>query len=393
MATRRRIGVLQTLLLAASMTALSAGLAHPQQSDSLGELGNQILTDPTNVDLNLRYARAAEAQGHLRMALTAYERILINDPGNAEARRGYERIRRELEPGYTVTRVEAGARWDTNAVNHSDFDESLDLEGTTYFAKVMIANENTFLSHRWRSIFNVTYEDAPEIEFFGDLDYTYVGLQTGPIFRAGPHLAVLPAVGIGKSWFAGDEYFEEAYLSLTLEGRATGWSYWARLRGGVRQYEGSDGFFFLGPVAEGDAPYAELQAGFTKPSVFTNGADAFIVSPFARWSDGEGDVFDFSIFDEVAPSNYVEYGVDANYNYQVSDHFQLSVGALLRERDFGDSSRQDTYFSPQASITWQRGLPCDCDVRLQYRYRENDSNSFINDYEADQVTLSLAARF
>lgn len=395
MASRRKIGVLQSLLLAASVTALSVGaasIAHAQQAESLNDLGNQILNDPTNVELNMRYARAAEAQGSLRMALTAYERILINDPDNAEARRGYERIRREIEPGYTVTRFEAGARWDSNAANLNDFD-FYDFEGTTYFAKLMIANESEFFDHRWRTIFNANYEDAPPIEFIGDMDYLYLGVQTGPIFKAGPHLALLPALGVGKSWIDQDEYFEEAYLSLGLEGRSTGFSYWARLRGGVRQYEGRDGFFFIGPVAEGDAPYAELQAGITKPGVFTDGSDALLVNPFVRWSDGDGSIFDFSIFDEVFPSNYLEYGIDANYNYQLTDHIQLSAGALYRERDFGDSAREDQYFSPQASVTWQRGLGCDCDIQLQYRYRENDSNSFANEYEADQVTLSLRTRF
>jgi hypothetical protein len=89
----------------------------------------------------------------------------------------------------------------------------------------------------------------------------------------------------------------------------------------------------------------------------------------------------------------LEYGAEVNYNYQFTDHIQGSVGALFRERDFRDSSREDTYVSPQASVTFQDVLPCDCDMRLQYRYRQNDTNDFSAEYDADQVSLALLARF
>jgi len=85
--------------------------------------------------------------------------------------------------------------------------------------------------------------------------------------------------------------------------------------------------------------------------------------------------------------------VDVNYNYQLSDHFEASIGVLARERDFRNSIREDSYVAPQASLTLEGALPCSCDVRLQYRYRDSDSNDFTADYTADQVTLSLLARF
>src|SRR5688572_15430422 len=112
MALKRKIGSLcRALLLAASVTALTVGVAQPQD---LADLNRQILENPQDVSLNLRYARAAEEAGQPRLALVAYERILINDPSNEEARAGYERIRRSIEPAYTVTRIEAGVRWDSN---------------------------------------------------------------------------------------------------------------------------------------------------------------------------------------------------------------------------------------------------------------------------------------
>ncbi|MBX3431333.1 MAG: outer membrane beta-barrel protein [Hyphomonadaceae bacterium] len=380
----------QALLIAASVVAVSAGTAHAQHADELESLNQQILDNPQDVDLNLRYARAAEDAGKLRLALVAYERILINDPSNETARRGYERIRREIEPEYTVTRVEVGARWDSNTLNAPDDPFLLstdDREATTYYGRLLVANEHEFFGRRWRSTLNVDLEDNADID---ELDYAYVGLQTGPILYAGPHLAAIPSVGVAMSWLDGDEYYQEVNASLTVEGRLNGASYWWRARAGYRDYEPDTNFFFSTVTENG--PYVEIQGGVTKPHVLLE-RDSVQVAPFVRWSDVDGTAFSFSLFDDVSPGKFLEYGADVNYNYQLTDHIQGSVGALLRERDFRNSSREDTYFSPQASVTFQDILPCDCDVRLQYRYRQNDSNDYIADYDADQVSLALLARF
>ena len=381
---RGKTGALfQALLVAASVTALSIGVAHAQQAGDLDTLGQRILDNPQDVDLNLQYAAAAEAANKPRLALVAYERILINDPTNEEARRGYERIRRAIEPGYTITRVEVGARYDTNAVNISE-DWYGDIpESTTYYGRAMIADEREIGGRRWRSLLNLTLEDNDEFE---DLNYGYLGAQTGPIFYVAPHIAAIPAVGVGVSMLADEHYFSEAYASLTIEGRATGVSYWARARGGYREFAENDDIWWVGPVSD-NGTFFELQGGITKPHLLHE-RDTLTVQPFARWSSIDGDMFSF------APGSYTEYGVDVNYNYQLTDHVQLSAGAFLREREFDGYERNDTYVAPQVSVTLQRLLPCDCDVRLQYRTRENDSSEdFIYSYDAEQITFGLTTRF
>ncbi len=389
MAATGKIGRLcQALLISASLAAFSSG-ARAQDANDLEALNQRVLENSQDVELNLAYARAAESAGQLRLALAAYERILINDPANGEARRGYERVRRALEPSYTVARFEIGARWDSNALNAADNTFVLntdDFESTTYYGKLLVANEQEFLGRRWRSLLNATIEENSDID---ELDYGFLGVQTGPIFYAGPHVALLPAIGGGAAWLGGDLYFTEVNLALTLEGRTTGASYWARVRGGYREYDRDDNAFF--DTVTDDGTYVELQAGITKPRLMFE-RDTLLVQPFARWSDIEGSVFSFSLFEEFAPGKYVEYGLDVNYLYQFTDHLQGSVGALVRERDF-DGSREDTYVSPQVSLTLQGAFPCSCDIRLQYRYRENDTNDFLADYDADQVSLALLARF
>ncbi|MEZ5962086.1 MAG: outer membrane beta-barrel protein [Hyphomonadaceae bacterium] len=385
---KRRLG--RALAMAVSLIALSSGIAAAQDANDLESLNQEILNNPSDVQLNLRYARLAEQEGKLRLALVAYERILINDPTNEAARRGYERIRREIEPSYTVFRAEIGARWDTNAVNADAdalFVDADELEATTYYAHMMIADEREFLGRRWRSAINLDIERTPDID---ELDYQYLGVQTGPIFYVAPHLALIPQVGAGISWLDGEQYYNDVHANVTLEGRTGGSSYWVRARAGYRDYN-PDTFSFFSTVTE-EGPYAEVRAGIAKPRVFSE-RDAVHVEPFVRWSDVEGSQFSFWLLDDVAPGKYFEYGADIRYQYQFGDHFQGAGGLYIRERDFGDSRREDTYVSPYVSLTWQDALPCECDLRLQYRYRDNDSNDTIANYDADQVSLALLARF
>lgn len=381
---RGKTGALfRALLVAASVSALSIGVAHAQQAGDLDALGQRILENPQDVSLNLQYAAAAEAANKPRLALVAYERILINDPTNEEARRGYERVRRTIEPGYTITRVEVGARYDTNAVNMNE-DWWGDIpDSTTYYGRLMIADEREIGDRRWRSILNLTLEENDKLE---DLNYGYLGVQTGPIFYMAPHVAAIPALGVGVSMLADEQYFSEVYASLTIEGRATGISYWARARGGYREFADNNNNWWAGPVSE-NGTFFELQGGLTKPNMLHE-RDTVTAQPFIRWSAIDGDMFNFS------PGRYTEYGVDLNYNYQLTDHVQLSGGAFLRMREFDGFDRRDAYFAPQASVTLQRLLPCDCDIRLQYRERDNNStDDYRYTYDAQQVTLGLTSRF
>lgn len=378
MAHQGRIrGLCRALLLAAGVTGLAMGVA---SAEDLAALNQQILDNPQDVSLNLRYARAAEEAGQLRLALAAYERILINDPSHDEARRGYERIRRAIEPGYTATRVEAGVRWDSNPRNLDVGEE----EGATGFVYATLVDERSLGGRRWRSVLNGQLEHTPEI---GELDYAYFGAQTGPMYYVAPHAAALPAIGVGVASLDGDFYFSEVNLGASFEGRGDSFSYWWRLRGGWRDYGEAS-------TAE-EGPYAELIGGLTAPH-FLADRGTLVIVPWVRWSDVEGSAFDF--LDEHAPGQYLEYGINAEYRHRLGDHLALSAGARARQRDFdrttvGPDTRSDTYVAPNASLTLQGVLPCACDIRARYEHRQNDSNDATAEYDADQGSISLIARF
>ena len=384
MATKknRRGGLGRVLMLAASVTVLSAAIARAQNTPDMIDLNNRILDNPQDADLNLQYARAAESHGELRLALAAYERILINDPNNSEAQRGYERVRRAIEPAYTFARVELGERWDSNPLNLSSGGEG----AYSTFARATIVDERPIASTRWRSIANFEGEVTPEIE---QLNYAFLGVQTGPLIDLAPHLAAIPSIGGGIATLDGGYYFDDINLGVTLEGQQQGVSYWTRLRGGWRHY---------GKEWTADqGGYGELIGGVTAPRVLSE-RGSLVVVPWLRWSGIQGTAFNFQLNEPITPGEYAELGLDATYNYRLNDHVVVSTGVEARDRYYSKTKiagedRHDTYLSPQATLSLQHLLPCNCSINLTYRYRNNSSNDFTADYDANQVSLSLFAQF
>ena len=72
------------------------------RADEISDLYQKLQQNPADITLNLQYAAAAEKGGKLKWALPAYERALMADPRNAEAKKGIDRVRQKI-------RVEAGA--------------------------------------------------------------------------------------------------------------------------------------------------------------------------------------------------------------------------------------------------------------------------------------------
>ena len=93
-----------TLRLAAALAAaLSLATAGEGAADEMTDVYARIVANPVDSELNLQYALLAEGRGEYRKALAAYERVLVNDPGNEAARRGLQRVRRIIEPSRSMS--------------------------------------------------------------------------------------------------------------------------------------------------------------------------------------------------------------------------------------------------------------------------------------------------
>jgi hypothetical protein len=260
-----------------------------------------------------------------------------------------------------------------------------DEEAFSVFGRATLVDERRFGSRRWRTTASFDGELVPDID---ELNYAYMGVQTGPIMDIAPHLAAVPALGVAVAALDNAYYFDEINLGVTLEGQRRGVSFWTRTRAGWRSYSETS-------TAE-EGAQAEVALGVSIPRIASR-SDALTIVPWARWSGVEGSAFDF-LNEEIAPGEYSEFGMDVNYHHQFNDHVIVSTGALAYGRRFSRTEiageeRRDVYVSPQATITFQNFMPCQCALKTTYRYRTNDSNDPFADYDAHQASVSLVTRF
>ncbi len=137
------------MVMAAAM-ALASGDARAQEQtlQELRRVFEQLLQDPTNSDLNFRYARIARERGELRKALAAYERVLATDPDNQEAQDGIRRVKRLLEPDATEVVALVGAQYEGNPQHENDSNIS-DTDDGVLTGRVVVTDDRKFGETRW----------------------------------------------------------------------------------------------------------------------------------------------------------------------------------------------------------------------------------------------------
>lgn len=168
---------LASILAGASLIALGAALApaQAQQTSDLQDLFRQVLANPSDAAANIRYAQAAERQGELRKALAAYERIILANPNNAQARAEYERIKALLEPATTRYQIGFGIQYESN-VKLAPHDGKADMAGQVTFRA---DDSRHFGTTAWQS----------SLQLYGDVhlhtrqaDFNFGSVSTGPVF-------------------------------------------------------------------------------------------------------------------------------------------------------------------------------------------------------------------
>lgn len=376
-----RLTYLITGIMAICMTFVANAFAEPPGSGELAALYADVLKDPRDTKANMRYGRLAEVQGQLRLALSAYERVILNDPKNREAQAGFARVRRRLEPASTQIRVEVGTGVDTNPLNlHAGYETK-----PTFSAKMSLRDERVILANRWRTLVDASGEYPLDV---GELLYGYAGVQTGPLLAVSPSLTIYPAVGGGVASLDQSLFYAEANGSLTFEGRFGGAFQAIRLRGGFRDYGSNftadQGFF------------TDALARMTIPALF-GGPGALQISPWARWSGIDGVVRN-NLTGDRAPGRYAEWGLEVGYYLRPIPDLTLGTSVVARQRLFfvsevNNERREDTYVAPGVSAVRSNVLSCACDVEIDYRYRVNNSNDSAADYHGHAATISFASHF
>jgi tetratricopeptide (TPR) repeat protein len=363
----------------------AAGGVAPAVADELDVLYARILANPRDVEANLTYARAAEARGELRKALTTYERVLLLDPGQAEASEGLWRIRRLLEPASTTIVAEAGVGYESNPTEQSQprfYEDSASL-----FAAARIRDERRLGDLRWRTDvqgYGMWYPDADTVNNAG------VAADVGPLFPIGDGgYTVRPAVVGALEWLDQSFLYGEAGASLTFEGRFAGAMQAVELRGVWRGY--GDRW------ASDNGPVVDLAGHFATAGLIAD-RDLLAIRPRLRWSGVDGKSL-ATVPTEFEPGNYIELGARIDYNVRVVDWLIAGTHVGLYERWFsasaaqGRSDRQDTYFAPGASLTFTNLVTYATDFKVDYTYQRQLSNAPGRTFTNNVVTGRVIARF
>jgi hypothetical protein len=319
----------------------------------------------------------AEGRHEYRKALAAYERVLVNDPGNEAARRGLQRVRRIIEPPLTQKTMEVGATWESNPMRTPVGDA--DVLG---YGSFRIKDERPLGDHRWRTNLFLYGEAYAEQD---TLDYASISADIGPLVDiVGTNSTFRPAIGGGTAYFDDKVYYWDVNASGLFEGYLNGAYQWLRLRVGYRQYDPS--------FTSGAGAYADITGRFTVQDVFHE-RDALSLSPFARWSGIDG-LPDNGALD-FATGQYVEGGATLEYSSAVSDSLNAAINIKVSDRvydDIGTGSRHDWLIAPCASLVFRNLFGPQTDVRLDYKYEWNTSNMTDHTWQNQAATVAFVVR-
>jgi tetratricopeptide (TPR) repeat protein len=369
--------MLRTLAIAlTAATALTVSVP-ASYADELTAAYAEVLANPTSPELNLRYAQLAEQRGEFRKALAAYERVLVNDPTNAAARDGLQRVRRIIQPPDTQKIFEIGTTWQSNVLRNT-----MPTGDVLGYGSFRLRDERPGDRYRWRTNLNF-YGEAYAHET--EMNYAAINGDLGPIIDLkGTNWAVRPAVGVGTAWFDGRNYYRDVNATALFEGYLNGAYQWLRFRAGYRWYD---------PSFTTDAgSYVDITGRFSIQDVFHE-RDSLSVSPWIRWSHISGTADSFT--DDFAAGLYTEAGANFEYAKRFNDAFAASINVRIANRvyeDIGTGSRNDWNVAPGASLIFSNLLGPQADLRFDYKYEWNRSNMPDHTWQNQSITAAIVVR-
>jgi hypothetical protein len=379
---RRKLPMLAAVLL--TLPVFAAATPALAQRDPLQAAYDAALANPGNIELQLQYARMAEAAGKIEAAFPVYERVLQLQPGNREAQAGLRRIRAQITPPRRDIAVEFGGAYESNPL-HVPLGANGEFQ---LYGNVNATAEHALGTSRWRTVgrLNGTWHAEQD-----QLNYGYAGALTGPLIDVGALSAVHLALGGGISSFGGRLFYYEGIGQLTVESGYAGATQTLRLRGGWREYD---------PFWVSDSGFwADITGKFILPKQEKGGALVF--TPWGRWTNFEGS-FITGVGDpiEITPGRYVEGGARLEYLFEVSRRLSAGLNLTASAREYlsdvvpsSATPRRDANFSPGVSLVASRVLGNNADIRFRYNYIVNNSNDNAHDWQDHYVTLGVGGRF
>jgi hypothetical protein len=364
------------------------GLAQPApaQDDEYRRIFEQILQDPANPQLNLRYAKLAIDRGELSRAQAAYERILERDPNNREALEGLRRVKRQLEPTITQFTVSVGPQWDSNprrlrqsAVTHGDI---------AFNARATVSDERPVFDWRWRS------EGTASTIYWGtfrDIDIAAVAGRTGPVFALGETMRFHPFLGMSYTVVRRRTFATEPSAGATIE---------LDDFGPLRSVTARWGYVFVGRAfSERDATFVEVYPRLIVSDLGLKGSTAVVI-PFWRYTGvfGSGSPGD-DPRNTPFPARQHQFGVRGDYFIPVLQRVTLGLFATAEYRHYFEripgetKNRRDFVIAPGAQFILTSLFVDQLDVVGSYTFEWRHSNDGLQNYNNHSLSLRWIWRF
>ena len=336
-------------------------------------LFDELLRRPDDPALNLAFAQEAEAAGKPRHALAAYERAARSGAG-AEAERGYARVKRLLSPARTSLYVETGVSYFSNVRENPDGLPRPD--DFTFDGGASLIDERTLGGVRLKTLGELAYRIHTE-----ETDLTQIagGLWTGPVFTLSPKTDLHLAAGGGADWLEAGRTAYSASAKAELTTLYAGAPQKLKLHA-ARRFVDEDGSIYS------DGWFVRASARLMDADLLTPG-DAFFLQPRLRWSQPDDDA-NGRVFNKTNDlADHVDAGARVSYYFPVVDQtLLLGVGAGAYQRWFDQNvalqsgDRRDLQWEATAHAIWRNAFGEDVDLRIDYRFENNDSNDPSEDY-------------
>ncbi len=360
--------------------------ARAQDDAELRRVFEQILQDPGNPGLNLRYARLAVERGEIRKALAAYERILAQDPNNEAAKAGIRRVQRELEPSDTRVTMLLGGQYESNP-RRSPGHAGNRYDGVLS-ARVQALHERRIGELRWRAEGDLY---ANYHTRFHDIDFGTAGGRAGPLFEIADGFRLYTFIGGSYSWLTRRSFYTEGTAGATLEieretplkSISVRWGY---------QFVGED-------FSTRDATFVEVSPRFVVNALLVERSIA-VVTPYWRYNgvfgSGPPGVDPRS---EPFPARYHQLGIRADYFVPVIENVTFGIGVIYEYRHYYETvsdkskNRRDHVVSPSAQLIVAGLLKGQADLIFNYPFEHRTSNDSTQLYDNHSAGAKILWRF
>jgi hypothetical protein len=380
----RRLAFIGFAVTVAAVAAVPSASA--QDDAEQRRVFEQILQDPGNPGLNLRYARLAIERGEIRKALAAYERILAQDPNNEEAKAGIRRIMRELEPSVTRVTLLLGGQYESNP--HRSSGSTANRHDGALSARLLATHERRIGAMRWRAEGDVY---ANYHTRFHDIDFGIAGGRAGPVFDLGEGLRLHAFIGGSYSWLTQRTFYTEGTAGATLEIEGETPLKSVSVRWGY-QFVGED-------FSTRDGTFVEISPRFVVNALLVERSIA-VITPYWRYNgvfgSGPPGVDPRS---EPFPARYHQLGIRSDYFVPIFANLTLGVGMIYEYRHYFESvtdkskNRRDHVLSPSAQLIVAGLANGKADLIFSYSFEHRASNDRPQLYDNHTAGAKILWRF